>query len=280
MDGVSISKGKCLYENDNIFEPNQKDEEDLLNSKEIFNDISQNLTKEKGEESKTKFSIYQQRKESTQITEKSVNETSTKFKTELTVNEDEKEIYAKIKKLKKLLVESKDVGHRTNQILNRIKNNSLNAAQKIASEMFKTTDYYKCTKKNFTKVGNTSYKSENSTINLSFIQKTFKEVLSEEKKNEEIIRVIMSNSDYPILIKLLNMTIEKIIILYSDECASLEFEDETNLLFLKEAFKKLKDKMETEGKSNLYVKSFNYFSAHIKYVYKSINEHRKNKSHL
>jgi len=280
MDGVSPSKGKCLYENDNNFEPNQKDEEDLLNSKEIFNDISQNLTKEKGEENKTKFPIFQQRKESTQITEKTVHETSTKFKTELTVNEDEKEIYAEIKKLKKLIVESKDVGNRTNQIISRIKNNSLNAAQKIAFEMFKTTDYYKCTKKNFTKVGNSSYKTEDSTKNLLFIQKTFKEVLSEKKENEEIIRVIMSNSDYPILIKLLNMTIEKIITIYSDKCDSSEFEDEANLLFLKDAFKKLKDKMETEGKSSLYVKSFNYFAGHIKYVFKSINEHRKNKSNL
>ena len=159
------SKGKCLYENDNNFEPNQKDEEDLLNSKEIFNDISQNLTKEKGEENKTKFPNYQQRKEYTQITEKTFHETSTKFKTELTVNEDEKEIEAEIKKLKKLIVESKDVGNRTNQIISRIKNNSINAAQKIAFEMFKTTDYYKSTKKNFIKVGNSSYKTENSTKN-------------------------------------------------------------------------------------------------------------------
>lgn len=280
MDGMSESKGKFHLENDNNYEQNQKDEEDLLNSKEIFNDISQNLIKEKSEENKTKFQYNQNespRKESTQWTEKTVLfESSNIFKIELIMDEGEKEIYARINKFKKLLAASKDIGNRINQVLNRIKSNILNILQKIAFEMFKKTEFYKIKKKNLVKIDNSSYKFENSSQNLLFLKKQFKELLSEKKENEKIIRIIMSNSDYLPLITFLNMTIENLIALCSDECNS-SFLEEEYFLYLKDSYKKLKDKMRGEGKSDVYIESFTYFTAHIKKVYISINEHRKNK---
>ena len=86
----------------------------------------------------------------------------------------------------------------------------------------------------------------------------------------------MSNSDYPSLIKFLNMTIEELIALFSDDCVSSELEEEY-FFYLKESYKKLKDSIKKEGKSNAYIAAFTYFTAHIKEVYTSINEHRKNK---
>ena len=86
----------------------------------------------------------------------------------------------------------------------------------------------------------------------------------------------MSNSDYPSLIKFLNMTIEELITLFSDDCVSSELEEEY-FLYLQKAYKKLKATIKKEGKSNVYIDSFTYFAAHIKEVYISINEHRKNK---
>ena len=280
MDGMSESKGKFHLENDNNYEQNQKDEEDLLNSKEIFNDISQNLIKEKSEENKTKFQYNQNespRKESTQWTEKTVLfESSNIFKIELIMDEGEKEIYARINKFKKLLAASKDVGNRINQVLNRIKSNILNILQKKAFEMFKKTEFYKNKKKNLVKIDNSSYKFENSSENLLLLKKQFKDLLSEKKENEQIIRIIMSNSDYLPLITFLNMTIENLIVLCSDECNS-SFLEEEYFLYLKDSYKKLKDKMRGEGKSDVYIESFTYFTAHIQKVYISINEHRKNK---
>ena len=280
MDGMSESKGKFHLENDNNYEQTQKDEEDLLYNKEIFNDISQNLIKEKTEENKTKFQYNQNeshRKESTQWTEKTVLfESSNIFKIELMMDEGEKEIYARIKKLKKLLAASKDIGNRINQVLNRIKSNILNILQKIAFEMFKKTDFYKNKKKNLVKIDNSSYKFENSSENLLLLKKQFKDLLSEKKENEQIIRIIMSNSDYPPLIKFLNMTIENLITLCSDE-SDFSVHEEEFFLDLKDSYKNLKDKMRVEGKSDDYIKSFTYFTAHIKKVYISINEHRKNK---
>ena len=280
MDGVSKSKDNFHLENDNNYEQNQKDEEDLLSNKEIFHDISQNFSKEKDEENKAKSQYNQNetnRKESTQWTEKTLLfENSNIFKTELIKNEYEKEVYAKIQKLKKALAESKDIGNRINQILNRIKANSLNALQAILFEMFKKTDFYKNKRKNLAKINNSSYNFENSSKNLLFLKKQFKEVLSEKKENQEIIRIIMSNSDYPALIKFLNMTIEELITLFSDECSSSELEEEY-FLYLQKAYKKLKATIKKEGKSNVYIDSFTYFTAHIKEVYISINEHRKNK---
>ena len=280
MDGVSKSKDNFHLENDNNYEQNQKDEEDFLCNKEIFHDISQNFSKEKDEENKAKSQYNQNeinRKESTQWTEKTLHfENSNIFKTELIKNEYEKEVYAKIQKLKKALAESKDIGNRINQILNRIKANSLNALQAILFEMLKKTDFYKNKRKNFAKINNSSYNFENSSKNLLFLKKQFKEVLSEKKENQEIIRIIMSNSDYPALIKFLNMTIEELITLFSDECSSSELEEEY-FLYLQKAYKKLKATIKKEGKSNVYIDSFTYFTAHIKEVYISINEHRKNK---
>ena len=280
MDGMSETKGKFHLENDNNYEQNQKDEEDLLYNKEIFNDISQNLIKEKAEESKTKFQYNQNeshRKESTQWTEKTVPfESSNIFKTELIMDEDEKEIYAKIKNYKKILATCKDIGNRINQVLNRIKSNILNILQKKAFEMFKKTEFYKNKKKNLVKIDNSSYKFENSSENLLLLKKQFKDLLSEKKENEQIIRIIMSNNDYPPLIKLLNMTIENLITLCSDE-SDFSVHEEEFFLDLKDSYKNLKDKMRVEGKSDDYIKSFTYFTAHIKKVYISINEHRKNK---
>ena len=209
MDDISGSKGKFHLEKENNYEQNQKDEEDLLHIKKIFNII---------------------RKESIRI----------------------------------------------NQILNRIKANILNISQTIVFEMIKKTDYYKNKRKNLTKINNSSYNFENSSKNLLFLRKKFKDVLSEKKENEEIIRIIMSNSDYPSLIKFLNMTIEELITLFSDDCVSSELEEEY-FWYLKESYKKLKDSIKKEGKSNSYIEAFTYFTAHIKEVYTSINKHRKNK---
>ena len=280
MDGVSGSKGKFHLENDNNYEQNLKDEEDLLCNKEIFHDISQNFSKEKDEENKLKNQYSQNetnRKESTQWTEKSVHfENSYIFKTELIKSKYEKEIDAKIKFYKKQLAEIKDIGNRINQILNRIKANTLNFSQTIVFIMFQKTEFYKIKRKNLTKINNTSYNFEDSSKNLLFLRKQFKEVLSEKKENEEIIRIIMSNSDYPALIKFLNITIEELITLFSDDCHSSDLEEEY-FLYLKESYKKLKASIKKEGKSNVYIEAFTYFTAHIKEVYTSINEHRKNK---
>ena len=166
--------------------------------------------------------------------------------------------------------------NRINQILNRIKANILNISQTIVVEMIKKTDFYKNKRKNITKINNSSYNFVNSSKNLLFLRKQFKEVLSEKKENEEIIRIIMSNNDYPALIKLLNMTIEKLITLFSDDCYSSELEEEY-FLYMKESYKKLKASLKKEGKSNIYIEAFTYFTAHIKEVYTSINEHKKNK---
>ena len=280
MDGVSGSKGKFHLENDNNYEQNQKDEEDLLCNKEIFHDISQNFSKEKDEENKLKNQYSQNetnRKESTQWTEKSVHfENSNIFKTELIKSKYEKEIDATIKYYKKQLAEIKDIGNRINQILNRIKANTLNFSQTIVFKMFQKTEFYKIKRKNLTKINNTSYNFEDSSKNLLFLRKQFKEVLSEKKENEEIIRIIMINNDYPALIKFLNITIEELITLFSDDCHSSELE-EVYFLHLKLSYKKLKDSLKKEGKSNIYIEAFTYFTAHIKEVYTSINEHRKNK---
>ena len=280
MDGVSGSKGKFHLENDNNYEQNQKDEEDLLCNKEIFHDISQNFSKEKDEENKLKNQYSQNetnRKESTQWTEKSVHfENSNIFKTELIKSKYEKEIDATIKYYKKQLAEIKDIGNRINQILNRIKANTLNFSQTIVFKMFQKTEFYKIKRKNLTKINNTSYNFEDSSKNLLFLTKQFKEVLSEKKENEEIIRIIMINNDYPALIKFLNITIEELITLFSDDCHSSELE-EVYFLHLKESYKKLKASIKKEGKSNVYIEAFTYFTAHIKEVYTSINEHRKNK---
>ena len=86
----------------------------------------------------------------------------------------------------------------------------------------------------------------------------------------------MINNDYPALIKFLNITIEELITLFSDDCHSSELE-EVYFLHLKESYKKLKASIKKEGKSNVYIEAFTYFTAHIKEVYTSINEHRKNK---
>ena len=142
--------------------------------------------------------------------------------------------------------------------------------------MIKKTDFYKNKRKNITKINNSSYNFENSSKNLLFLRKQFKEVLSEKKENEEIIRIIMSNSDYPALIKFLNMTMEKLITLFSDNCHSLELEEEY-FLYMKESYMKLKASLKKEGKSNVYIEAFTYFTSHIKEVYTSINEHKKNK---
>ena len=165
---------------------------------------------------------------------------------------------------------------RINQILNRIKSNILNISQTLVFKMIQKTDFYKNKRKNITKINNSSYNFENSSKNLLFLRKQFKDVLSEKKENEEIIRIIMSNNDYPSLIKFLNMTIEKLITLFSDDCYSSELEEEY-FLYLKLSYKKLKDSLKKEGKSNLYIVAFTYFTGHIKEVYTSINEHKKNK---
>ena len=124
--------------------------------------------------------------------------------------------------------------------------------------MFKKTDFYKIYKIVLAKLDNSSYLFENSSKNLLFLQKQLKEVLSEKKENEQIIKIIMSNNDYPPLIKLLNMTIKELITLFSDECVSSEHEEEY-FSYLKDSYKNLKAKMRKEGKSKTYIDAFNYF---------------------
>ena len=267
------TKDCFFFENENNFDY----DDDSLNSKDNLNDYNQNLLNGRVEEKKARNpnqSNETHQKECTQILERTAhNETSTKFKTELTISEDEKEIYEKIKELNQKREKTNDKGKRINQILNRIKILILYDMQIIASKMVKKTEYYKCNKKNLSKIEKSSYKFENSSLNLIFLAKKIKEVLSEKKENEQIIRKIMEYNDFPSLIKFLNMTIEDFISLYSDECNSSEL----GKSILKKSYEKVKEKMRREGKSDVYIESFTYFIAHIKNAYISINEHRKNK---
>jgi hypothetical protein len=269
-------KDEFFFENENNFDY----EEDLQNSNDNLNDFNQSLINERAEEYKTRCQNQaneMHQKEYTRNIEKTAHyETSTKFKTELTVNEDEKEIYEKIKDLNQKRAKTNDKGKRINQILNRIKDKGLDDIHHIASEMIKKTEYYKYNKKILAKIDNSSYKFENSSANLLFLNKKIKEVLSEKKENEEIIWKIMSNNDYPVFIKFLNMTIENFFSLYFDECDFSE-QEKKHFSYLKDSYKKLIDKMRNEGKSKDYIDSFIYFTAHIKNAYISINEHKKNK---
>ena len=272
---IKEAKDGFLFENENNFDY----EDDSPNSKDR-NDYNQNLLNERIEENKARNQnqpneIYQ--KESTQNIERTaLYETSTKLKTELTMNEDEMEIYQTIKELNQKREKTSDKGKRINHILNRGKNFILDDMYQISFKMVRKTAYYKCNKKNLEKIDNSSYKFENSSINLAFLDKKIKEVLSEKKENEQIIRKIIDYNDYPHLIKFLNMTVENFISLYSDECDSSELEVEY-ISHMRKSYKKLKDKMRGEGKSDVYIDSFTYFIAHIRNVYISINEHRKNK---
>ena len=268
-----------LYKNETKYDY----EEDFL-SKDKLNDINQILINERAEENEARCQNHPNpnethQKEYTQNIERTGHyETSTKYKTEITLKEDEneKEIYEMINELNEKRAKTNDKGKRTNHIANRIKINSLYDMQKTAFKMVKKTEYYKCYKKNLAKIDKSSYKFENSSKNLIFLAKTIKDVFSENKENEQIIQIIMNNNDYPPLIKFLNMTIENFIILYSDKCVSSDLEKEY-FLNLKKSYKKLKDKMRDEGKSDVYIESFTYFTAHIKNVYISIYEQRKNK---
>ena len=93
---IKEAKDGFLFENENNFDY----EDDSPNSKDR-NDYNQNLLNERIEENKARNQnqpneIYQ--KESTQNIERTaLYETSTKLKTELTMNEDEMEIYQTIK---------------------------------------------------------------------------------------------------------------------------------------------------------------------------------------
>ena len=277
IDNITKGTKDCFFfENENNFDY----DDDSLNSKDNLNDYNQNLLNGRVEEKKSRSpnqSNETHQKECIQILERtSHNETSTKFKTELTISEDEKEIYEKIKELNQKREKTNDKGKRINQILNRIKILSLYDLQIIAYKMVNKTEYYKCNKKNLIKIDNSSYKFENSSLNLIFLAKKIKEVLSEKKENEQIIRKIMEYNNFPSLIKFLNMTIEDFISLYSDEYNSSELEKKY-FSILKESYKKIKEKMRGEGKSDDYIDSFTYFIAHIKNAYISINEHRKNK---
>ena len=267
-----------LYKNENDFD----NEDEYLSEEDHSIEINQNLNNENAEENNEEIQNHPNevhQKECVQNIVKTEHfETTTKFttlfKTKLTLSDEEIEIYAKINELNEKRSKTNDKGKRTNQITNRIKENSLYDSQIVVIKMIKKTEYYKYTKKNLNKIDSSSYKFENSSKNLLFIQKTFKDFLSEKKENEQIIRIIMNYSNYPSLIKFLNMTIENIISLYSDECNSSEHEGEEYFLQLQKSYKKLKDKLKQEGKSDIYIESFNYFAGHIKYVFNSINDHK------
>jgi len=77
--------------------------------------------------------------------------------------------------------------NRINQILNRIKANILNISQIIVFKMIKKTDFYKNKRKNITKINKSSYNFENSSKNLLFLRKQFKEVLSEKRKMKKLL---------------------------------------------------------------------------------------------
>ena len=275
---IKEKEGEFVYKNEDSFD----NEEDFL-SKDKLNDINQISINERAEENEARCQNQPSethQKEYIQNIERTAHyETTTKYKTELTLkedeDEDEKEIYEMINELNKKRAKTNDIGKRTNQITNRIKSNSLYDMQKIVFKMYKKTEYYKCHKKNLVKIDKNSYNSEDSSKNLIFLAKTIKDVLSENKENEQIIQIITNNNDYPPLIKFLKMTIENFIILYSDKCFFSDLEEEY-FLDLKRSYKQLKKKLRDEGKSDVYIESFTYFTAHIKNVYISIYRQSKN----
>lgn len=275
---IKDSEDGLFYKNDNNFD----NEDECLSEEDHFIEINQDLNNENAKQNNEEIQNHPNeahQKECVQNIEKTehfeiTTKCTTKFKTKLILSDEKVEIYVKIIELNIKRLKTNDKGKRTNQITNRIKDNCLYAAQIIVIEMIKKTEYYKYTKRNLTKIDSSSYKFENSSKNLLFIQKTFKDVLSEKKENEQIIRIIMNYSNYPSLFKFLNMTIENIISLYSDECDSSEHEGEEYFLNLQKSYKKLKDKLKKEGKSDIYIESFNYFAGHIKYVFNSINDHK------
>ena len=272
-------EGEIVYKNEDTFD----NEEDFQDIDDKLNDINQISINERAEENEARCQNQPSethQKEYIQNIERTTHyETTTKYKTEITLkededeDEDEKEIYQMIKELNKKRAKTNDKGNRTNQILNRAKVNSLYDIQKIAFKMVKKTEYYKCYKKNLAKIDKRPF--EGSSENLIFLAKTIKEVFSENKENEQIIKIITNNNDYPPLIKFLNMTIENFITLYSDKCVSSDLEEEY-FLDLKRSYKQLKKKLRDEGKSDVYIESFTYFTAHIKNVYISIYRQSKN----
>ena len=271
-------EGEIVYKNEDTFD-NEEDSQDINDKLDDINQISINERAEENEARCQNQPSETHKKEYIQNIERTEHyETTTKYKTEITLkeDEDEKEIFEMIKELNVKRAKTNDKGKKTNQITNRIKVNSLYDMEKTASKMVKKTEYYKCYKKNLAKIDKSSYKFENSSKNLIFLAKTIKDVFSENKENEQIIQIIMNNNDYPPLIKFLNMTIENFIILYSDKCFFSDLEEEY-FLDLKRSYKQLKKKLRAEGKSDVYIESFTYFTAHIKNVYISIYEQRKNK---
>lgn len=271
---IEESEEDYFYKYENDFE----NEEDLINNDKL-KDIEQISINEKLEEKKDnslKHPNKTPQKELPQNIEGTENlETTTKFKTEITSSVEEKEIFAKIKDLDDKRKKASDKGSRKNQILNVIKNKCLYKSQLIFFIMFRKTELYKKYKIKFTEINRSSYQFENSFINLLLLGKTFKELLLENKENEEIIQIIMANiDDYPQFKKILNTTIVKLISFYSDECDPSDLEVEF-FLELNKSYKELKVKMVEQGKSDIYIESFNYYARHIWYVYKSIKHKDK-----
>ena len=267
-------EGEIVYKNEDTFD-NEEDSQDINDKLDDINQISINERAEENEARCQNQPSETHQKEYIQNIERTEHyETTTKYKTEITLkeDEDEKEIFEMIKELNVKRAKTNDKGKKTNQITNRIKVNSLYDMEKTASKMIKKTEYYKCNKKNLARIDKRPF--EDSSKNLIFLAKTIKEVFSENKENEQIIKIITNNNDYPPLIKFLNMTIENFITLYSDKCVSSDLEEEY-FLDLKKSYKQLKKKLRDEGKSDVYIESFTYFAAHIKYVYISIYRNKK-----
>ena len=145
-DYINKDEDGLLYKNENDFD----NEDEYLREEDHSIEIKQNLNNESAKENNKEIQNHPNeahQKECVQNIEKTehfetTTKFTTKFKTKLTLSDEKVEIYAKIIELNKKRLKTNDKGKRTNQITNRIKENSLYDAQIVVIEMIKKTEYY------------------------------------------------------------------------------------------------------------------------------------------
>ena len=240
-----------------------EEEEDDLNKKEYLNEISQNKNdkihkKEKNTEGqlniKKEISLQESTGPNTKRKQSSQNQEKIKISLQKKNNE-------KVK------------GFRPDTMMRRIIVNLCKDINTLVYDLKKKSK--KLLKIYVKKINKEAYINSKAQDNINFLEKKLKYVLSEvDEKNEEIIKIIMLENDYPPLFEVLEKTMNELHEIHCGNVIVTEKEDYYNEFI--QGYQNFIDKVKQE-KNTDYMKEFTKYSKNLLNEFKKINEHAKNK---
>ena len=239
-----------------------------------FNSNRLERKKIKDKENKLEVNLFQIEKKN-ETTSPSTNDIKMKISNPFDISKEKfNYLDKKREKESKEYDKFKNKGIKKNQQINVYKNNFFNDCMEIACLLFQKTNCYIKYKRNLNILKSEEkkliYKKEGAKDNLVFLDYKLKDVLSKDKINEEIIKEIIEENDYPPLIEYLNESIEDLMFYYS--CNKGNYLSKYYISELKKRYNKLIEGFKIKPNYQKYLELFEERTKNIRETFKCMKE--------